>query len=84
MKERKFKNGTIIKCVTDASNFGQVTIQRGKIRGKFVDLEDGTTTTLWQIRNIFNNTNLGIWSEYNPILKKWRKIRNIKIIKEVR
>jgi len=43
---------------------------------------NGTTTTLWQIKNIFHNSNLGIWSEYNPIIKKFRKIGNIKIIKE--
>ena len=44
--KKEIRDGTIIQCVTDADNWGQVTIQKGKVRGKFVDLEDGTTATL--------------------------------------
>jgi len=74
------------QCVTDASNWGDVWIQKGKIlnrRNGLVFLEDGTITTLKEIKNLFDNPELdiGLWSEYNPTLKKWRRIGNIKWLK---
>ena len=82
---KTLKNGTIIQCVTDADNFGRVNIQKGIVRNGIVYLEDGTQAKLEKIRNLFKNPelDLGLWSEYNSMLKKWRKIGNIKIIKYI-
>jgi len=82
MRNKKIKDGTKIQCVTDGDNWGWVKIQTGIVKKGIVYLEDGTRAKLEGIRNLFNNPFLdfGLWSEYNPILKKWRKNNNIKLL----
>lgn len=85
--KKEIKKKWDFECVTDASNWGMVNVQKGKILNKrngLVLLEDGTKTTLKRIKNFFNDSVCGVdlWAEYNPILKKWKKIGNIKWLKK--
>jgi len=74
------KNGTIIQCITDVSNFGNITIQKGIFINGNVYLSDGNVTTLKKIKNFLKRPNLILWSQYNKTLEKWRKIGNIKVL----
>lgn len=73
------------ETLSDVDNFGHITIQRGKIlnhKNGLVLLEDGTKTTLKRIRNflIDPENEVSLWAEYNPVIKKWQKIGNLKTI----